>query len=145
MILEFFMSLKNACVKCLDSNLELCTFPKMMHLMTITTLPNLFTKFCFQMPTNWDGLFNVGRFRTIGKNLPKSSQNTIFMPCTIVSVANVLTHGVQVKDEPDGVSLDHQPAFIDLCNSFDENTTVPISIHPSNSLLLNSIASDALG
>ncbi len=51
------MSLKNAYVQCLDSNMELCTFPKMMHLTTTTTLLDLSTKFYFQMPMDWDGLF----------------------------------------------------------------------------------------
>lgn len=38
---------------------------------------------------------------------------------TTASIANDLTHGVQVKDKLDGVFFDHQPKFINLCDFFD--------------------------
>jgi hypothetical protein len=58
---------------------------------------------------------------------------------TIVFVANVYAHGVQVKDKFDNVFLDHQPTLIDLCDVSNEDATFPISIHPFNFSLLNSI------
>lgn len=38
---------KNACVQCLDSNVELYTFPKIMHLTIIIMLLDPSTKFYF--------------------------------------------------------------------------------------------------
>ncbi len=54
-------------------------------------------------------------------------------------IANVVAYGVQFKDEPNGVFLDHHPAFIDLCESSNKDGTILVFVHPSNSLLLNSI------
>jgi hypothetical protein len=64
------------------------------------------------------------------------------VPCIVAFVANVANHGIHVKDKPIGVALDHETTFIDLCHFFNEDGTLPISIHPSNYSLLNCIASD---
>jgi hypothetical protein len=42
----------------------------------------------------------------------------------------------------DSVFLNHQLEFISLCDSFNEDATIPIFVHPFNSSLLNSIAFD---
>jgi hypothetical protein len=64
------------------------------------------------------------------------------MLSTAIYVANVITHGVQIKDKLDGISLDHYPAFVDLCDSSDEDETIPISVQLSNFSPLDSIAFD---
>jgi len=64
------------------------------------------------------------------------------MLSTIAFVANVVTHGVQVKDESNSVFLDHHPTFIDLWDSFNKDAIIPIFIHPFKFSLLNSFTFD---
>jgi len=88
-------------------------------------------------------IFHASRFRIASENLPKSSENIVFMLGTIAFVANVITYGVHVKDKSDNVSLDHHATFIDIWDSFDKNATNRIFVHPSNFSLLNLIIFDA--
>jgi hypothetical protein len=60
----------------------------------------------------------------------------------VAFIANVINHGIHVKDKPIGVALDHKTTLINLFHFFYEHGTLPISIHPSNFSLLNCIASD---
>ncbi len=43
-----------------------------------------------------------------------------------------------------GVILNHETTLIDLCDSFDEDETLSIYVHPSSSLLLNPITFNVL-
>ncbi len=62
------------------------------------------------------------------------------MLVTSAFVTNVITQGVQVKEEPCGFFLDHDIVVIDLCDSSDEDVSLPIFVSPSNFLIFNSIA-----
>jgi hypothetical protein len=42
---------------------------------------------------------NVGRFRIVRENLPKSFQNNVLMSKNVASDANVLPHFVEIKRE----------------------------------------------
>jgi hypothetical protein len=53
----------------------------------------------------------------------------------IAFVANVVTHGVQVKDKLDNVFPNHHPRLMDLCESSNKDGTIPIFVHPFNFLL----------
>jgi hypothetical protein len=81
--------------------------------------------------------FNVRKFKIIGKNLPKSYLNTILMLSIIVYVANVIVHDFQIKDKLISIALDHEIAFIDLCDLFNKDGMLPIFVHPFNSLFFN--------
>ncbi len=86
---------------------------------------------------------HANTFGTTSENLPKSFQNIVLMLSIIVFVANVVTHGVQVKDESNSVSLNHHPTFIDLWDSSNKDAIIPIFIHPLKFSLLNSFTFDA--
>jgi hypothetical protein len=45
-------------------------------------------------------------------------------------VTNVITQGVQVKDEPCGFSLDHDIVVIDLCDPSNEDVSLHIFVFP---------------
>jgi hypothetical protein len=55
-------------------------------------------------------------------------------------VTNVITQGVRVKDEPCGFFLDHDIVVIDLCDSSNEDASLPIFVFPSSFSIFNSIA-----
>ncbi len=76
--------------------------------------------------------FNIRKFNIIGKNLPKNSQNIALMLGTTPFIAN----DFQGNDELIDVTLNHKIAFIDLCDFFDEDKTLPIFEHLFNSSLL---------
>jgi hypothetical protein len=78
---------------------------------------------------------NSGRFKIVAKNLLKSSKNIVLMSETMSLVANVVLHLVEIKQEVLAQHVNPQFLFIDLCNSFDEDGMLTISVYPSKSSL----------
>jgi cellulose biosynthesis protein BcsQ len=93
---------------------------------------------------DWDGLCMLKDSRLLAKPpqelLEQCPHGKIATFATNVKL--LMTHGVQIKDKLDIVSIDHHPTFVDLCDSSNEDETILISIQPSNFSLLNSTTFD---
>ncbi len=72
---------------------------------------------------------NIGKFNIIGEILPKNFQNIVLMLGIIPFIAN----DFQINNELIDVTPNHKITFIDLCDFFNEDGTLPIFVHSFHS------------
>ncbi len=113
----------------------------MMFLTSKTTLFKLFFKQVLDVnPKRMFWTITNGWYRIIGEHALNNFQDTILTLGIATSMANIVTKGVMMKEEPVAISHDLkyfdpivESSFINLCDFFDENdpSLLDVVVHVS--------------